>query len=84
MLTPAIVHYGAAPDVLDQRRRVLETAYAAHPERFVNAPPAPLPVPTAVWINPPQPRPTHSSHTPDDLDREEQPGHPVMPHPNNR
>jgi putative transposase len=33
---------------------VLAAAYAAHPERFVRRPPAPKPLPTAVWINPPE------------------------------
>lgn len=35
-LTPAMVHYGQADAVLDARHRVLEQAYAAHPERFVH------------------------------------------------
>ena len=39
-LTPADVHYGRA-------------AYAAHPERFVQGPPRPETLPTAVWINRP-------------------------------
>ena len=53
LLTPAILHYGRAPQVLQTRQAVLETAYAAHPERFVQGPPAPSAVPEAVWINPP-------------------------------
>jgi hypothetical protein len=32
---------------------VLAAAYGAHPERFVNGPPRPADLPTAVWINPP-------------------------------
>ena len=32
---------------------MLATAYAAHPERFVNGRPHPADLPTAVWINPP-------------------------------
>jgi hypothetical protein len=39
----------------DDHLQVLAAAYAAHPERFVRRPPAPKPLPTAVWINPPQP-----------------------------
>jgi len=54
MLTPAMVHYGHVEAVRDQRQRVLNAAYAAHPERFVSKRPEPLPVPTEVWINPPQ------------------------------
>lgn len=54
MLTPAMVHYGHADTVLDQRQRVLNDAFATHPERFVKKPPQPLSGPTEVWINPPQ------------------------------
>ena len=53
LLTPADVHFGRAPVVLAARQRVLDAAYAAHPERFVRrAPTAGLP-PTEVWINKP-------------------------------
>jgi putative transposase len=54
LLTPAVVHYGWVDQFLAQRRRVLASAYAAHPERFVQKPPTPPAVPTAVWINRPQ------------------------------
>jgi putative transposase len=57
LLTPADVHYGRAEAILQQRQQVLHAAYAAHPERFVKGPPRPAPLPTAVWINPPQPTP---------------------------
>jgi len=53
-LTPAVVHYGLADGVRDQRQRVLAAAYAAHPERFVRGVPQPAALPEAVWINPPQ------------------------------
>ena len=53
LLTPAMVHYGHAPQILAARQDVLLAAYAAHPERFVRRPPSPLPLPEAVWINPP-------------------------------
>lgn len=53
MLTPEMVHYGRAEAVIAARRLVLEAAYRKHPERFVRQPPAPLSLPTAVWINPP-------------------------------
>ncbi len=53
MLTPEMVHYGRAEAVITARRLVLEEAYRKHPERFVRKPPAPLPLPEAVWINPP-------------------------------
>jgi putative transposase len=53
LLTPAMVHHGHAAEVLAQRKRTLDAAYASHPERFVNKRPAPLALPEAVWINPP-------------------------------
>jgi putative transposase len=52
--TPADVHYGRAELVQAQRARVLDAAYAAHPERFVRKPPAPPELPTAAWINKPE------------------------------
>jgi putative transposase len=52
LLTPESLHYGFAPLVIERRQVVLDTAYAAHPERFVRRRPAPAPLPTAVWINP--------------------------------
>jgi putative transposase len=57
LLTPAMVHHGQAPNILAARQDVLQAAYAAHPERFVLKPPAPLVLPQAVWINPPSPSP---------------------------
>jgi putative transposase len=54
LLTPADVHYGLAEQRVAARATVLATAYAAHPERFPAGPPAPAPLPTTVWINPPQ------------------------------
>lgn len=55
LLTPYMVHYGQAESVLQKRTVVLQQACARHPERFVNKPPAPAPVPIAAWINPPKP-----------------------------
>jgi len=57
-LTPAVVHFGQAPAVRAQRQQVLAAACAQHPERFVNGPPQPADLPTAVWINPPAKKPT--------------------------
>ncbi len=54
LMTPAAVHYGLATELTRQRQLVLQVAYEKHPERFVNGPPTPPKVPTAVWINPPQ------------------------------
>jgi putative transposase len=57
-LTPAVVHYGQAPQLLEQRQRVLTAAYQAHPERFVRGRPTPPGLPPAVWINPPRAKTT--------------------------
>ena len=54
MLTPAMVHFGQAPAIREKRQAVLDTAYLAHPDRFVRRPPIPLPLPKEVWINKPQ------------------------------
>ena len=51
--TPEAVHYGLAQERQEVRTATLATAYAAHPERFVHAPPTPPVMPTAVWINKP-------------------------------
>ena len=56
MLTPGQVHYGHADAVLAERQSVLDTAYAAHTERFVNGPPKVPSLPAEVWINPPEDR----------------------------
>ncbi|MBM3281115.1 MAG: IS3 family transposase [Candidatus Handelsmanbacteria bacterium] len=55
LLTPETVHYGRAAATYAARRQVLQVAYAAHPERFVNRVPVPPSLPVAAWINPPQP-----------------------------
>lgn len=62
LLTPADVHYGRAQERLSERQVVLQRAYQAHPERFVNGPPSTPLLATAVWINPPAS--TDSSETP--------------------
>lgn len=58
LLTPEVVHYGKAPEVLQERQKVLLAAYNEHPERFVRKPPTPQPLHEAVWINPPKPAPS--------------------------
>ena len=71
-LTPAMVHYGVAEGVRNQRQEVLAAAYAAHPERFVRGVPQPAPLPQVVWINPPPRKPAREDGpgttivTPDD------------------
>jgi putative transposase len=53
-MTPHVVHYGLAPEAFKAREKVLLAAYETHPERFVRKVPAPLALPQAAWINPPQ------------------------------
>ena len=55
LYTPHDVHYGLAEVKREQRARVLEQAYALHPERFTRGMPKPKAVPSAVWINAPKP-----------------------------
>ena len=55
LLTPAMVHFGETQTVLAHRQVVLDTAYQAHPDRFVRRPPKPMPLPSEVWINKPLP-----------------------------
>jgi putative transposase len=56
LLTPEVLHYGRADDVIGQRQVVLSRAFERNPERFVRAHPRPPARPTAVWINPPPAR----------------------------
>ena len=53
LMTPAMLHYGEAENIRRSRQGVLEAAYAAHPERFVQGCPVAPRAPQAVWINPP-------------------------------
>jgi putative transposase len=53
LLTPAVVHFGETQAVLAHRQVVLDTAYQAHPDRFVRRPPKPMSLPSQVWINKP-------------------------------
>jgi putative transposase len=55
LLTPDMLHYGMAGQVIEQRQKVLDQAYERNPERFTHARPKHPPQPTAVWINPPKP-----------------------------
>ena len=54
LMTPADVHHGQAEAVREQRQKVLQAAYAAHPERFVLGEPQAPGLPQEVWINKPQ------------------------------
>ena len=51
--TPASVHHGTHHHVRALRQQTLDTAYAAHPERFGNRRPEPPKIPTEAWINQP-------------------------------
>jgi len=53
LLSPATVHAGKGEAAIKARAKVLDAAYAAHPERFVKNPPRPDALPQSVWINPP-------------------------------
>jgi Integrase core domain len=53
LLTPAMVHYGQAENILRQRQEVLDVAYQLHPERFVRSVPKPPALASEVWINRP-------------------------------
>ena len=57
LLTPEMLHYGRAAEVIEQRQQILDAAYARNPERFTHARPKHPPQPTEVWINPPAPMP---------------------------
>jgi putative transposase len=56
LLTPEMLHYGRADQVIGQRQVVFTQAFERNPERFVRAHPRPPGRPTAVWINPPPAR----------------------------
>ncbi len=51
-MRPADLHDGNHTAVLERRQATLDTAYAAHPERFTRRP-TPARVPTKAWINRP-------------------------------
>jgi len=53
LMTPTDVHHGRAEQTHAARAHVLNTAYAATPERFVRRPPRPPALPAATWINKP-------------------------------
>jgi len=53
MMSPSMVHHGAAVSIRENRQLVLDAAYRHHPERFVRRPPSPPQLPKEVWINKP-------------------------------
>jgi putative transposase len=62
LMTPAMVHFGRSGAIDEHRRRVLQAAYAAHPERFKGRLPAPPALPEIVGINLPQLKSTQTAH----------------------
>jgi len=52
--TPEDVHLGRTAVLQAERQRVLNAAYGARPERFVNGTPSRPAIPNEVWINRPQ------------------------------
>lgn len=52
LFTPADVFYGRVEEIAARRQVALDTAYAAHPERFPNGPPVVRRPPASVAINP--------------------------------
>jgi putative transposase len=51
--TPASVHHGTAAQIRAMRQQTLDSAYAAHPDRFGHRRPRPPKLPTQAWINQP-------------------------------
>lgn len=54
LMTPSMVHYGAAEECNRRRQKVLADFYDRYPERFVKGTPRVLELPSKVWINRPQ------------------------------
>jgi transposase InsO family protein len=61
LYTPASVHDGTWKHIRDHRQLVLDSAYAAHPERFHRGRPTAPGLPTRAWIN--KPPATIETHT---------------------
>jgi putative transposase len=69
LLTPDVVHFGQAPEILAKRQTTLSAAYERHPERFVHGSPQPPPLPAIVWLNPPVQADSQPLALPDKSDR---------------
>jgi putative transposase len=61
-MAPAAVHFDRSEAIDQQRRGVLQAAYAAHPERFKGRVPTPPALPKIVGINLPQPQPSETTN----------------------
>lgn len=56
LLTPEMVHYGKHKQIIESRNQVLFEAFQKNPQRFKNIQPTHPPIPSAVWINKPNPQ----------------------------
>ena len=65
LMTPAVLHYGEAEKVQRARQHVLQGAFTAHPDRFVNGQPVSPCPPAEVRINPPVAAPAHQKGLPE-------------------
>jgi putative transposase len=65
LVTPHSLHYGLAGGIVASRTTILDLAFAANPERFVNGIPRPAKLPTAAWINPPPSSPQNEKRPPE-------------------
>jgi len=61
LLTPEMVHYGKAEEVIAKRNEVLLEAFLRHPERFKGKVPEAPKLPEKVWINRPEEKEADSS-----------------------
>jgi len=61
-MSPATVQFGRSGAIDEKRRRVLQVAYAAHPERFKGRLPTPPALPEIVGINLPKPEPLETTN----------------------
>jgi len=80
-VTPASLHYGEASFVVASRGQILQSAYATHPERFVNGIPQPPQLPSAVWINPPSCRVEDNEKRPPEINCPQKPQEASLTHP---
>jgi len=64
-MTPADVHYGRTPAIIEARSQTLNAAFEANPLRFKGRPPTPKRLPSAVWINPPATDSTDPQESPE-------------------
>jgi putative transposase len=81
LMTPASLHYGQASEILASRQQTLQSAYAAHSERFVSGIPKPPELPSAVWINPPSNGAANEKKRPPEINCPQRPEEASLTHP---